>query len=428
MSRLLSELLAAPEPAFSLAIRRLEQASGHPGSDIRLVADMKRRSHQKITELGLDPEDTTANELYAAIVARAGRDNTILMRHLGLDEHATTDTVIQTVLAAVSRLDNAQDAWVLKHSVIKRLLRDRPPKHMMKLLGYKSVDSLLKREPIGAICSLIRFTEPLRWQQGLLKSYVKLVPGDFEQRPVELHYINEPRWQKLAQDVMQTHRHAIAYAKETGAVAILPVPIAEAPALGLAILSLVLRALHEIRVCSTFVKLQQVKPDFGQRFVHALSVSVASVGNLNDYPVSWRALQRLYARKSIADFPSFFDPYVQPEDISWQQADTVLPGILPDLAFWRDTDHLGTVIEGQPVVFNVLDAALNYCNGVPFQQRITVFAREALHDELLVRYLQEPKAEQQIVTQLDVEFVPDDFWHEEHVAAENLGFAVQSVQ
>lgn len=86
MARFLSQILGANEPLFSHNLRRLEKMTGGSGIDVRLIADMTHRAHAVMRRLGLDPADTTALELYRALVAHvedegllAGTDDVCLI-------------------------------------------------------------------------------------------------------------------------------------------------------------------------------------------------------------------------------------------------------------------------------------------------------------------------------------------------------------
>ena len=59
MSKMLSELLGATEPMFSIALKQLEQSSGNPSVDVRITAEIIGKIQIKTQELGLDPKDTT---------------------------------------------------------------------------------------------------------------------------------------------------------------------------------------------------------------------------------------------------------------------------------------------------------------------------------------------------------------------------------
>ena len=71
MARFLSQLLGANEPLFSHTVRRLEAMTGKRGIDVRLLAETSQRAHALMRRLGLDITDTTALELYRALLARA---------------------------------------------------------------------------------------------------------------------------------------------------------------------------------------------------------------------------------------------------------------------------------------------------------------------------------------------------------------------
>lgn len=71
MARFLRDLLDAPEPMFTAAIRQLEQQTGSKGIDVAYIATIIERAHRVMRQLGLDPSDTTAFELYKALNAHA---------------------------------------------------------------------------------------------------------------------------------------------------------------------------------------------------------------------------------------------------------------------------------------------------------------------------------------------------------------------
>ncbi|MDB5168063.1 MAG: putative Ribokinase, partial [Candidatus Saccharibacteria bacterium] len=73
MAKFLQDLLQAEEPLFSMALRKLEQAAGHSGVDVRLISDVILRAHHVMREIGLDPADTTSLELYNALLAHADK-------------------------------------------------------------------------------------------------------------------------------------------------------------------------------------------------------------------------------------------------------------------------------------------------------------------------------------------------------------------
>ena len=65
----LASVLATDHPLFTRTIAELEKASGNSGVDTRLIADITEKAHATMRSLGLDPADTSAQELYQALLA-----------------------------------------------------------------------------------------------------------------------------------------------------------------------------------------------------------------------------------------------------------------------------------------------------------------------------------------------------------------------
>src|SRR5689334_10493972 len=135
MTRFLSAALGAAEPTFSQSIQQLEHAAGRPSADIRLTSEIMQHMRRKIAELGLDPDDTT-------------------------------NTVLQRVQQFLAKHDAPKKVFALKSSVAKRLLKKKVPKNAMKQLGYRSADSMLKHETIGALYAAALIAEPDSWQRS----------------------------------------------------------------------------------------------------------------------------------------------------------------------------------------------------------------------------------------------------------------------
>jgi sugar/nucleoside kinase (ribokinase family) len=70
MAKFLRQILDAKEPLFSQAIRSLENMTGKKGVDVAYAADIMSRAHHSMRQMGLDPSDTLAVELYRALVSQ----------------------------------------------------------------------------------------------------------------------------------------------------------------------------------------------------------------------------------------------------------------------------------------------------------------------------------------------------------------------
>lgn len=397
----MSDLLGASEPMFTGVIQQLERMSGDPNIDVRLTAEIATKVNQKIRELGLDPTDTTAKELYHGLQGLVQIHDNFLVKALGGSDATDVADLLPRIVRKVESLPQSKRCWVIKHSVAKRLLKDMPPKQLMKHLGHRSVDSMLKRENIDELFVALQFTQSSAWQARFIASYKRLQPSDFESRTISIVQFSGKRWEKLGRDFSALQRQAIAYAKELGVIAVLPIPVERLRGICVTLLPLLLYAMNEIRLYSAFFKLQQVKYDFAKIIVTTLTAEPEGMVTVAGQPIHWRIIQRFYGKQNPNRHPEVFEPHVQPEDLHWHQVEELLYKIEPALKFWDELDYVGMATSGQPVSLNLLDNAISYCNGLPYGQQSVSHFQECLWNEVFMRYMDREPVERQILQQLD---------------------------
>jgi hypothetical protein len=265
---------------------------------------------------------------------------------------------------------------------------------------------MIKHEPVAQLFAAALMVESPAWQKSFREQYAKLQPGDFETRPMGVLLPQSKRWNELAASYVQTARNNILTFKELGTIVVLP--IADKVD-GLAITSLLLglNAMNDIRSFSSYVKLQQVKPQFGQTVAEASVFEPQISARIAGQSVTWRTIHRYYARFEQAYRPEVFEPHVQPEDLSWHHAEDILAGLEPRLGFWQGTQCLTLLHDDQPVSLNMLDVALSYCNHLSFKDRIVHFVRDNLWHELILKYLNQSNLDEMVHRQLQSELVED---------------------
>lgn len=410
MSRILSELLGANEPHFSLSLRQLEQKNGRPNADIHLTTEIHRGVKYKLRSLGLDPENTTGEELYAVLIQRLEVDNSRLERCLqaSAPDKNSKDSepdYLEAAAHALERLPLPKSCFAIKNTVTKSILKEIPPKKVMKQLGYRSLDSMLKHESAASLIAFGRLIESPTWQHNLIARYRKLRPMDFETRDMAVIYDGSKRWQKLSNDIVNDRHQNVIAAAELGTVIILPLPERRPPVATLTTLVLALHAMNEIRAISTYLKLCQVKPDFTSALQTVIDTEPSLQTHMLDRPIAWQVVQRFYSRLSRELRAAAFEPHIQPEDLSWHSIEKVLAHLEPNLGFWRHTTSLGLVHGRQAVSLNIIDVALNTCNRLPYEQRIVHYFRHSLWHELALRYLRQDAIEQAVASELHTELV-----------------------
>ncbi len=400
MTKLLAELLGATDPFFAMGVRELERGTGDASVDVRLSADIITRANQKVRELGLDPHDSTASEIYYALMGLVARHDAFLALRLGVGDPGDVSEILTRLEGFVTRLDTPRSAWVLKQSVARRLLKATPPKKVMKQLGYRSIDSMIKRESAGELFLGIRMLESDGWRQSFIRKYKQLNPSDFEARDVEVLHLTTEKWGRAADAFVQREHQNVTYLKEIGIVGILPLPVTRMPGLTITLLPMVLHAINEIRMYSTYFKLQQVKPEFADTLSETLLTDAGHQATIAGHPLHWRVLHRHFGTKD--DLPEFFEPHVQSEDLRWRKEEEVLYRLEPALHFWHDMDYVGIPsADGLPLSFNLTDLAISNINRLRYGQQVVLHMRESLHNELYARYLRQPSMETQALRQLD---------------------------
>ena len=404
MTRVLAELLDAAQPRFGMTIRELERAAGRPSTDIRLTSEVLQRVQQKLKALQLDPHDTAPRELYRVLEERFGRDDMLVSKALGIADNASPTEVIGAVKQYVANLDVTFSSFALKPAVAKRILKKYPPKRAMKQLNYRSVDSMLKHENVAHIYVAALFCESMAWRKKYLEQYNKLQPKDFETRSILVTIPTAGRWKDLAKKATEQQRHNVFVVKEYGVVVILPLHTA-VPGLATTTLVLLLNAINDIASTGSYLKLQQVKPDFGATVRRVAEHEPMTGAELVDRHVPWRVVHQYYARFKNAYNPVIFEPHVQSSDLKWLHPEALLAKLHPELEFWRDSRYSSfhRVGHQESVSLNILDVALNYCNKLPFAQRTTRAARQHLWHELMVRYLDHDNVERAISGELELQ-------------------------
>lgn len=287
------------------------------------------------------------------------------------------------------------------------MLRHMPPQHVMKLLGYRSVDSMLKRESLATLYGALRFVESPDWLNAFNMRYTKLAPTDFETRPIEIVVLPADPWANAAAPFIAQKRHNITHAKEVGIIVMLPLQTPRADGLTLWATGLLLHYINEIRLYSTYFKLQQVKKNFGDILAHTLIADPDLGPVMAGQNIHWRVIQRYFGKTASSHHPEIFEPHVQPEDLHWRQAEETLFAIDPELEFWKDLDYVAVIPkqESLPVSFNLLDVVASFSNKTPYKNREVYHFRESLWNEIFMRYMGQQTLRQQVLGRLDNDMI-----------------------
>lgn len=404
MSRVLANILGSAEPAFRQQIDRLERAAGLPGADIRLMMHVTNETRGKIRQLGLDPHDTTGPELYSALQLRLKDDEARVREALGLQADSNPADILEAVGSYVAK--QHLQTFVVKQSSMRALLKKLQPKATLKKLGYRSMDSMLKHEAPAQLLAAAKVLESHDWQQHRLEAYKKLAATDFETKAVSFYVPTSKQWPGVAAKYIAAHRHNILAVPELGTVVLLPLSH-DLPGLAITTTMLAMESVNDMRSLGSYLKLQQVRPDYGKVFAEALVREPIVAADITGEPLPWKVVQWFYGHGHSAYHPEAFQPHVQPEDLSWHNAEDTLSQLHAALEFWQGSQLLALLDGPEPVSLNLLDVALSVCNGLDYSQRAVHHMRESLSRELLARYLHQENLQALLLGKLDAELAPE---------------------
>lgn len=249
MSKVISAMLGQPEHVVKRAITKLEAKNGYPSHDARTVAENIQKVRNKLNELKLDPDDTTAEELYHALLVKFQSDSLDFDSHFGADIDKF-DQKAAKAGALVSKIE-LPEVWVLKSSPAKALLHAHRPKRTMKRLGYRSIDSMLKRENLAELYLAVSFVESEIWNKTHIKLLSALDTTSFELRSLKLRSLSANKWGEFG------GQSPAVYTGDFGVLGLVPsVQLRRAPLLSLVVVMMdQLAAFKDINISSEAAKL-----------------------------------------------------------------------------------------------------------------------------------------------------------------------------
>jgi hypothetical protein len=306
------------------------------------------------------------------------------------------DTPIELVNKVVNWLDRQpihREVWVIKSSIVKATLKKHPSKVVMKTLGLRSVDSMLKRNSPCELLPIAMGLEKPEWRTKFRNTYKKLRPNDFQVKEISIHIFSDTeRIKKLKKAGFPTSRVVSPNAELGGLLVIPPNERFEGDTLAVAV-SLI-EAIADIRRYSAYYRALSVRKDFGQRIFEVSEKGILSASSKLSH-VGWNSLHKhLIGNKEF--FENIEQPYFEHNDLHVSSAAGLLQQFDPKFGFWNDRDYVFYFKDNYPAVsMNIIDVVTNYSNRRNYSDSFAAYGRARLWEELWSRYLShEPLAEE----------------------------------
>ncbi|MCA9347577.1 hypothetical protein KC930_03295 [Candidatus Saccharibacteria bacterium] len=396
MSKLIRQLLNESDPRFSHSLARLEYSAGNPGIDVELTAEILSVANAKHKELGLDPKDTTGQELYSALSNKLLESEECLVAYL---KHPASSDQAGTAIADLCReIIGKQDAWTIKNTAIKKILKDNPPKKVMKLFHFHSVDSLVKRMDIAEVILAARVVESKTWWSKTKRHYLSLSTQDFEKTPIKIIAPTDVRWISIIEQWDKVKHERVIGSKEVGSLIFSVVPGRGGY---ISTLLSVLRVANELAVHGSYLKLHYVNPSIGNVLVHTVDDGEMLRGSVSGAVFHWRDVHRYFGLLNTEGDASFV--HLDSHDLRWLMIETSLSLRIPEMAFWIGTDIVGVSFgDGRLISMNLLDLAYSAKLNKSYTKMSVSYLQMSLRSELMARYVKFPASRALVLKQFDI--------------------------
>jgi hypothetical protein len=388
MTKYLSTVLGENEQQFARRIEKLEKTTLQTGIDVQLTSEIRYELARKLRELGLDPSDTTTEELTRALFIKAEQAEQHVRSYIGAGSITSSVDILQKVSKKFTGYAKKQNVWAIKRVTLKKIFAELPPTKTMKVLKYRSLPSLLKRESVTELYALAHLIESDTYKSKLAQRLKKLENKDFEELPLELICVNKARWHAIALHC-KLHTAPVILHKEVAAMLVLPVEIHNTKCLALLTSALLVKKIQECKVNAAYVKIKSLDPIFYQH-VHATFVAEnIPLFNIQNDQIMWSHAFRVHSKAQTV--PEHYGPHVTEEDLSWFHIEDAFLHIHESFSFWLGTHTLAFVSKsGEVVSLHMLDVAFSCMYHQPDGRASVMFVRQIIADELLERYLDLP--------------------------------------
>lgn len=295
MSKRIARLLEESEEKVAKLLQELERVNGLPSHDVRHIAYTHQAIRKKLIDLSLDPDDTTAQELYHALLVRFDDDSRRFDESYGVVS-AIFDDKVALAAKLLHHSDRMPRAWALKSSAAKDLLRRMPPKRTMKALNYRSVESLIKRDNLAEVMVAAEVLESGAWHAQFQRAVSKLDQTDLELREIKLVVMPSSKWQNIVDE------NGVMVCIEEAVMTIWPNPDSHNESL----LSIMLAFLEELENFGSHLSLKELFENDDvigwwadmDHLVADLKEGNVSL-NIRDVRESWTALSGYDARQTL---------------------------------------------------------------------------------------------------------------------------------
>lgn len=378
-SRVISSIFDAKEPEFSHRIADLERLSGRNSQDVRMLADTIHHFKNLSANLELDRHDTTPREIYHALAIKLKEDSKELARRLDISSEDSPSQVAVKCAKYLEKRTSWRKFWCIKQSVVKKQLKANPPKKVVKKLGFRSVDSLLKREPVVQTLILAKIIENPSWQKVYVDQAASMTNSDFDEQSISIKTIRPKRLESLRK--AEVNLNQIVYSSQESPDIIIAPYIRRFEGDVIFYFDTIINHINGIISRSAFYRYKGMRPDFFE-VLRSIRRDGFKKSSTISWPVRWSAIMHSIQHYGNRDLAGRLDLNIPAHDLFGLSTEREMQrfGIWEKGLIYSDRS-------GSLVSTHLSDIIINTVNKNAFEDSYTEFGKNRLYDELFARYL-----------------------------------------
>jgi hypothetical protein len=357
----------------------LERLSGKKGHDIRVFVDSIHHFKDLSKQLNLDNEDTTPHELYQSLVVQSKKDSERLAERLGVEQTDTPSEVVKKCIGYLEKRTGWRKFWCVKQSVLKKQLKANPPKKVMTVLGFRSIDSLLKREPVLQTLVLAKIIEGVGWQEKYINQAGSMTNSDFDEQKISFNVISHVRLDSLKKSEIDLRR--VVFSSEESSVIIIAPPSRRFEGDVMFYFDTIINHVNGIISRSAFYRFKGLQPDFFETLKDIRENGFKKASFIN-WPIRWSAVMHSIQHHGNRKLAERLDLNIPAYELFGLSAEREMQRF----GVWEKGFAYGDKT-GLIVSTHLSDVIINAINKNDFESSYNEFGKNRLYDELFSRYL-----------------------------------------
>ena len=388
-SRVISGIFDAKEPEFSHKLSDLERLSGENSHDIRMLVDTIQHFKDLALKLDLDRDDTTSRELYHALITQSKKASAKLEERLGVNESDTPAQAVKKCAAYLEKRTSWRKFWCVKQSVLKKQLKSNPPKKTMKILGLRSTDSTLKREPVVQTLILAKLIEGSGWQKNYIDQAASMTNSDFDDQEISINVIDHKRLFSLKKAGVDLRRTVYSSDESAGLVVAPAARRFEGDVLFY--FDTLINHINGVINRSAFYRYRGLRPDFFATLKDIRENGFKRISFIS-WPVRWSAVMhsiQYHGNRKLAERLDLNMPSYDLFGLSTARE-------IQSFGIWEN-GFVYVDRSGDLVSTHLSDVIVNSINKNNFENSYNEFGKNRLYDELFSRYLAHERVAEDIL-------------------------------